>query len=58
MFTTSRLAYSSSNFNLCTRFFNHIFERVNGNTKQPVTFSKRQSLICIGDPYVRNPLSG
>ncbi|HQV99813.1 MAG TPA: type IX secretion system sortase PorU [Bacteroidia bacterium] len=54
MFTTSRLAYSSSNFNLCTRFFNHIFERVNGEYQTTGDIFEKTKSDMYVDPYVRN----
>lgn len=54
MFTTSRLAYSSSNNNLCTKFFTHIFEKVNGEYQTTGdVFEKTKSDMYV-DPYVRN----
>lgn len=54
MFTTSRLAFSSSNYNLCLRFFSHFFEKVNGEYQTVGDiFEKTKSDMYI-DPYVRN----
>ncbi len=54
MFTTSRLAYSSSNFNLCTRFYSHIFEKVNGEYQTTGDIFEKTKSDQYADPYVRN----
>ncbi|MFZ7146455.1 MAG: type IX secretion system sortase PorU [Bacteroidota bacterium] len=54
MFTTSRLAYSSSNNNLCTRFFTHIFEKVGGEYQRTGDIFEKTKSDMYVDPYVRN----
>ena len=54
MFTTSRLAYSSSNNNLCTRFFSHIFEKVGGEYQTTGDIFEKTKSDMYVDPYVRN----
>jgi hypothetical protein len=64
MFTTTRLAYSNSNYNLCQRFIIHFFEKQNGSpltcgqifeqTKLDVyTDSNLRNFILLGDPALR-----
>ncbi len=54
LFTTSRLAFSSSNFNLCLRFYNHIFEKINGQYETLGEIVQRTKIDSYTDPYVRN----
>ena len=53
MFTTSRLAFSNSNYNLCQAFFNHVFDKSSG---QYLTCGEifEQTKVDYSDPYVRN----
>lgn len=64
MFTTTRLAYSNSNYNLCQRFFIHFFEKSNGKpltigeifeqTKLDVyTDANLRNFVLLGDPAIR-----
>ena len=62
LFTTVRLAYSQSNFALNKRFYEHVFERVNGeypfmgdvmrDSKPPGSPSTR-NFALLGDPALR-----
>ncbi len=54
LFTTSRLAFSSSNYNLCLRFYNHIFEKIGGQYETLGEIVKRTKIDSYSDPYVRN----
>ncbi len=54
MFTTSRLAFSSSNFNLCIRFFSHFFEKVNGEYQTIGDIFEKTKSDMYQDSYVRN----
>ena len=54
MFTTSRLAYSNSNYILCQRFFNHFFEKVNGRNLTCGEIFEQTKIDVYTDTYVRN----
>lgn len=54
MFTTSRLAFSSSNNNLCLKFFSHFFEKVNGEYQTVGDIFEKTKSDMYLDPYVRN----
>ncbi|MBL0103381.1 MAG: type IX secretion system sortase PorU [Bacteroidetes bacterium] len=54
MFTTSRLAFSSSNNNLCLRFYNHLFEKQNGKYLTTGEIFEKTKVDMAGDSYVRN----
>ncbi len=60
LFTTSRLAYSSTNQQLCIAFFHHVFEPINGKpptmgdvfeqTKIEYNNLNTRNFILLGDP--------
>lgn len=54
LFTTSRLAFSSSNFNLCQKFFTHVFEKSNSRYLTCGEIFERTKVDYFSDPYVRN----
>lgn len=54
MFTTSRLAYSSSNNSLCTYFFSHLFEKVNGEYQTTGDIFEKTKSEMHSDSFVRN----
>lgn len=54
MFTTSRLAFSSSNNNLCLAFYNHIFEKQNNEYLTTGEIFERTKVDMASDMYVRN----
>ncbi len=54
MFTTSRLAFSSSNYNLCLYFFSHFFEKVNGEYQTIGDIFEKTKSDMHQDSYVRN----
>ena len=54
LFTTSRLAFSSSNFNLCLKFFTHVFEKIDGQFPTCGEIFERTKVDYFADPYVRN----
>ena len=54
LFTTSRLAFSSSNFNLCQKFFTHVFDKPNGKTPTTGEIFEQTKVDYYADPYVRN----
>jgi len=63
LFTTTRLAFSGSNFSLAQRFFDHFFEPINGSmptcgeifeqTKIDYTDRYTRNFVLLGDPAVR-----
>ncbi len=54
LFTTSRLAFSSSNFNLCQKFFTHVFDDSSGEFPTLGEIFERTKVDYFSDPYVRN----
>jgi hypothetical protein len=62
LFTTVRLAYSQANFSLNIRFYQHVFEKINGkypymgdvirDSKPPGSLSTR-NFTLLGDPAIR-----
>ena len=54
LFTTSRLAFSSSNNNLCQRFFTHVFTPINGRMPTMGEVFEQTKIDVYTDPYVRN----
>ena len=54
LFTTSRLAFSSSNFNLCQKFFTHVFDNSSGEFPTVGEIFERTKVDYFSDPYVRN----
>jgi hypothetical protein len=63
LFSTTRLAFSGSNYSLCTKFFKHAFEPVNGvmptcgevfeQTKIDYTDRYTRNFLLLGDPAMR-----
>jgi hypothetical protein len=63
LFTTTRLAFSGSNFSLAQRFFEHFFEPINGimptcgevfeQTKIDYNDRYTRNFVLLGDPAVR-----
>jgi hypothetical protein len=63
LFSTSRLAYSGSNYSLATKFFTHVFQPVNGQmptcgevfeeTKVDYNDRYTRNFLLIGDPAMR-----
>ncbi|HNS11938.1 MAG TPA: type IX secretion system sortase PorU [Bacteroidia bacterium] len=54
LFTTSRLAFSSSNFNLSQKFFTHVSEEINGEMPTIGEVFERTKVDVYADQYVRN----
>ncbi|REJ81173.1 MAG: T9SS C-terminal target domain-containing protein [Bacteroidetes bacterium] len=54
LFTTSRLAFSSSNFNLTQKFFQHFTTPVNGKMPTIGEVFERTKVDVYSDQYVRN----
>jgi hypothetical protein len=54
MFTTSRLAFSSSNYGLCQRFFQHFLEKQNGEYLTTGEIFQKTKADVYSDRYVRN----
>jgi hypothetical protein len=54
LFTTSRLAFSSSNNNLCQRFFTHVFEPYEGRNPTIGEIFEQTKIDVFSDVYVRN----
>jgi hypothetical protein len=54
LFTTSRLAFSSSNFNLCQKFFTHVFDKSSGDFLTCGEIFEETKNDYFSDPYVRN----
>ena len=54
LFTTSRLAFSSSNFNLCQKFFTHVFNKSNEQFLTCGEIFEQTKIDYFTDPYVRN----
>lgn len=54
LFTTSRLAFSSSNYNLSQKFFTHVSEEINGNMPTIGEIFERTKIDVYADQYVRN----
>lgn len=54
LYTTSRLAFSSSNNNLCQRFFTHVFTPINGRMPTMGEVFEQTKIDVYTDPYVRN----
>ncbi len=54
MFTTSRLAFASSNFNLCKQFFTHVFDNSSGQFPTCGEIFEQTKVDYYTDPYVRN----
>jgi hypothetical protein len=54
LFTTSRLAFSSSNYNLCQKFFTHVFDNSSGEFPTIGEIFERTKVDYYADPYVRN----
>ncbi len=63
LFTTTRLAFSGSNFSLAQKFFDHFFQPINGTmptcgeifeqTKIDYTDRYTRNFVLLGDPAVR-----
>ena len=64
LFTTTRLVYASSNFDLNTEFYKHIFERINGELPRlgdvirlskngANTYPNDRNFSLIGDPAMK-----
>ncbi|MFM2135849.1 MAG: hypothetical protein RL021_1249, partial [Bacteroidota bacterium] len=54
LFTTSRLAFSSSNFNLCKQFYSHVFEPFEGRNPTLGEVFEQTKIDVFSDTYVRN----
>ena len=54
LFTTSRLAFSSSNNNLCQRFYTHIFEPFEGRMPTMGEIFEQTKIDVYSDQYTRN----
>lgn len=54
LFTTSRLAFSSSNYNLSQKFFTHVSEEINGEMPTIGEVFERTKVDVYADQYVRN----
>ncbi|MFM9052428.1 MAG: type IX secretion system sortase PorU, partial [Bacteroidota bacterium] len=54
LFTTSRLAFSSSNNNLCQRFYTHVFEPFEGRRPTIGEVFEQTKIDVYSDQYVRN----
>ncbi len=54
LFTTSRLAFSSSNYNLSQKFFTHVSEEINGEMPTIGEVFERTKIDVYADQYVRN----
>ncbi|HNP48431.1 MAG TPA: type IX secretion system sortase PorU [Bacteroidia bacterium] len=54
LFTTSRLAFSSSNYNLCQRFFTHVFTEIDGHMPSIGDIFEQTKIDVYTDQYVRN----
>ncbi len=54
LFTTSRLAFSSSNNNLCQRFYTHVFEPFEGRNPTIGEIFEQTKIDTYSDQYVRN----
>ncbi|MBP6402553.1 MAG: type IX secretion system sortase PorU [Bacteroidia bacterium] len=54
LFTTSRLAFSSSNYNLCQRFFTHVFSQIDGHMPTIGDIFEQTKIDVYTDQYVRN----
>ncbi|MCC7232369.1 MAG: type IX secretion system sortase PorU [Bacteroidia bacterium] len=54
LFTTSRLAFSSSNYNLCQRFFTHIFSPLDNRMPTIGEIFEQTKIDVYSDQYVRN----
>lgn len=54
LFTTSRLAFSSSNFNLCQKFFTHVFDNSSGQYPTCGEVFEKTKVDYFQDPFVRN----
>ncbi len=54
LYTTSRLAFSSSNYNLSQKFFTHVSEEVNGIMPTIGEVFERTKIDVYADQYVRN----
>ncbi|MFM7216391.1 MAG: type IX secretion system sortase PorU [Bacteroidota bacterium] len=54
LFTTSRLAFSSSNNNLCQRFYTHVFEPFEGRSPTIGEIFEQTKIDVYSDQYVRN----
>ncbi|TAH42039.1 MAG: type IX secretion system sortase PorU [Bacteroidetes bacterium] len=54
LFTTSRLAFASSNFGLSQKFFTHVSEEVNGQMPTIGEVFERTKIEVYADQYVRN----
>lgn len=54
LFTTSRLAFSSSNNNLCQRFFTHVFEPFENRFPTIGEVFEQTKIDVYTDQYVRN----
>jgi hypothetical protein len=63
LFTTTRLAFSGSNFNLCKKFYDYLYEYINGSvptlgdismlTKNSVHDYHVKNFMLIGDPALK-----
>ncbi len=54
LFTTSRLAFASSNYGLSQKFFTHVTEEVNGQMPTIGEVFERTKIEVYADQYVRN----
>jgi hypothetical protein len=54
LFTTSRLAFSMSNFYLCQSFFTHVFDNSSGTYPTTGEIFMKAKQDYHSDPYVRN----
>ncbi len=54
MYTTTRLAYSSSNDNLCRNFYTHVFDKSSGDYLTTGEIFEQTKLDVYGDVFVRN----
>ena len=54
LFTTSRLAFSSSNYQLSQKFFTHVSEEINGEMPTIGEVFERTKVDVFQDQYVRN----
>ena len=54
LFTTSRLAFSSSNYALCQKFFTHVFTNTPGQEPTCGEVFEKTKVDYFYDPFVRN----
>ncbi|MBL0066343.1 MAG: type IX secretion system sortase PorU [Bacteroidetes bacterium] len=54
LFTTSRLAFSSSNYNLCQKFYTHVFTEIDGRMPTIGDIFEQTKIDVYTDQYVRN----